>query len=95
MQEFMLVNIHQISFSLCFMVVVFYPLYPLSFFSLCVSMQLCTSTKCMESIECLEVCSVSVLIETAPDCVCLSDSPLIWYQLPVVRCGGSVSTAAQ
>lgn len=53
------------------------------------------STECMESIKCLEVCSVYVLIEIAPDRVCLSDSPLIWYQPPVVRCGGSVIIAAQ
>lgn len=95
MQGFILVSIHHISHSLCFKYFNPPPLSPRSFSSLCVLMQLCTSTMCMESIKCLEVCSVYVLIEIAPDSVCLSDSPLICYQPPVVRCGGSVITAAQ
>lgn len=96
MQGFMLVSIHQISLlPLPVFHVFFYPLSPLGFFSLCALMQLCNSTKCMESIKCLQVCSVYVLIEIAPDCVCLSDSPLIWYQPPAVRCGRSVIAVAQ
>lgn len=95
MQGFILVGGHQISPSLCFMFSFFTLHLPRALPPSVSLVQLCPTTKCMESIKCLEVCSVYVLIEIAPDCVCLSDSPVIWYQPPVVRCGGSVIPAAQ